>query len=228
MAKKVSLPNVTLVVVSSVKMDQTIYALNVSRAGIDFHDIVLISDQRPANLPAGITWKTCDPITSIDSYSKFMVFDLARYIKTDFALVIQYDGYVLRPNQWRAEFLNYDYIGAPWEPGAHFTKAGTEVRVGNGGFSLRSKKLLNALNDLHLPFTNNGTDYYNEDGIICNYYRSELEAYGIRYAPVDVASRFSRENDCPDSFPTPFGFHKNQRLIPKLFTFRHRMHGISK
>jgi hypothetical protein len=143
-----------------------------------------------------------------------MAYDLARYIESDFALVVQHDGYVTRSHAWDPAFLQYDYIGAPWKEGAHFTPEGTPVRIGNGGFSLRSKKLLNALNELHLPFTDHGTGYFNEDGIICVYYRAKLEAYGIKYAPVSVASKFSREARCPDSERRPFGFHKNTSSLP--------------
>jgi hypothetical protein len=210
----VVLDTVTLVVVSTIKIPETLKALEYSMRGISYKEVLLISDKKPNNLDSRITFKQCPPIQSIDEYSKFMLYDLASYIATDHALVVQYDGYVLRPLKWDKHFLEYDYIGAPWEENAHFTTDGTNVRIGNGGFSLRSKKLLNIFNETGLPFTDNGTGFYNEDGMISNYYRKELEEQGIRYAPVPVASRFSCEVICPDSYPEPFGFHKNQNLLP--------------
>ena len=39
-------------------------------------------------------------------------------------------------NRWRDEFLEYDYIGAPWN-----VPAGSRNNIGNGGFSLRRKFL---------------------------------------------------------------------------------------
>ncbi len=217
----VTLPNVTLLAVSSIKIDETINALQISMDGIDFHGVLLISDQKPSQLPDTIHFKQCHPMKSIDDYSKFMAYDLASYVETDFVLVVQYDGYVIRPQKWNDRFLDYDYIGAPWPKGVHMTKDRVNVRVGNGGFSLRSKKLLTALRELNLPFTHANTGYYNEDGIICNYYRRALEDYGIKFAPVAIASQFSREQDCDDSEPAPFGFHKNRKLIPKLFFVKH-------
>ena len=82
------------------------------------------------------------PIASIRSraeYSQFVVKQLGAYIGTDYALVVQWDGFVIDSDAWADEFWNYDYIGAKWphESG--------DFRVGNGGFSLRSKRLLNAL-----------------------------------------------------------------------------------
>jgi hypothetical protein len=146
-----------------------------------------------------------------------MCYELCRYIETDFALVVQYDGYVVRPNKWKQEFLNYDYIGAPWARDTHYTKEGVNVRVGNGGFSLRSKRLLLALTELKLPFTDDGTGFFHEDGILCSYYRKELENAGIKFAPVEVAARFSHETDCAESVYRPFGFHGSKIALPRIF-----------
>lgn len=145
--------------------------------------------------------------TSLDAYSHAMLYKLTDFVQTPFALTVQRDGMVTNPELWRDDFLEYDYIGAPWPPNTHFTKEGVEVRVGNGGFSLRSKKLLDAFNTLPLSFTDNGTGFFNEDGNICVYRRKALEDYGIKFAPVDVAAAFSTELTVPESVPS-FGKHK--------------------
>lgn len=216
------LKNVTLVAVSGIDPRGAVIALEQSMEGLDYYEVVLISHEKPNNLGGEITFKQCKPseLESKDSndtsdYSKFMIYDLYKYIDSEFALIVHNNGYVVRPRQWDDVFLKYDYIGAPWPKNTHFTSGGVEVRVGNGGFSLRSKKLMKALSELELPFTDNGTGYYNEDGVICCYYRKELEDYGIKFAPVDTASAFSREHDCEDSHPKPFGFHWNRRALPK-------------
>ncbi|OQX21755.1 MAG: hypothetical protein BWK75_02465 [Candidatus Altiarchaeales archaeon A3] len=215
MSKNLILKKVTLVAVSSIKIDETIMALEQSMSGIDYHEVILISHKKPEYLNKEIKFKQCQPLNSIDDYNRFMIYDLAKYIDTEFSLVVQHDGYVLRPHRWNNIFLNYDYIGATW-PKNMFFNNGVNIRVGNGGFSLRSKKLLNAFNELKLPFSDNNTGYFHEDGIICNYYRKELEKYEIKFAPVEIASMFSRELDCDDSIPEHFGFHKNKKVIPKL------------
>jgi hypothetical protein len=206
----IRLNNVTLVAVSSIKIDETILALTNSMSGIEYDDVILISHEKPLNLPNNIRFEKCSKLSNIDQYNWFMLFDLVDYIKTDYALVVQYDGYVLRPNKWNDEFFKYDYIGAPWPKNVHFSN-GINIRVGNGGFTLRSKKLLNVLNDLKLPFTDNGTGYFNEDGVICNYYRKELEEYGIKYASPDIAAMFSHESDCDENVEEPFGFHRYKK-----------------
>lgn len=206
----IKLYNVTLVAVSSVKIPETISAIQKSMEGIEFYDSILISHEKPINLPENIDFMSCDKINNIDEYSKFMLFDLTNYIKTDFSLVVQYDGYVLRPNKWSDEFFKYDYIGAPWPKNVHYS-GDLNIRVGNGGFSFRSKKLLDVMNKHNLPFTDNGTGFFNEDGVICNYHRKTLEDIGIEFATPEIASMFSYESQCEESVKEPFGFHKNIR-----------------
>ena len=201
------LNRVTLVAVSSIKILETIQALERSRQGLDFAEVLLISHERPTDLPANINFKACRRLNSIDAYNWFMIFELAKYIKTEFALVIQHDGYVLRPERWNDDFLNYDYIGAPWPKNVFYDNDGCEVRVGNGGFSLRSKKLLNIFNQLDLPFDDDQTSFPSEDAVICVYHRQALEAHGIKFAPLELASSFSKEYECSDSCQETFGFH---------------------
>jgi hypothetical protein len=74
----------------------------------------------------------------------FVLHELHHYIDSDFVLLVEWDGYIINPTAWTNEFLNFDYIGAVW--GHH--KDG--FRVGNGGFSLRSRKLLLATREI--PF----------------------------------------------------------------------------
>lgn len=226
-SEKLPLKNVTLVAVSGINPTGAVRALEISMDGINFYDAVLISHKKPNNLNIKITFKKCRPTELVsqdpkntNDYSKFMAYNLCDYIDSEFALIVHNNAFVLRPSQWDDIFLNYDYIGAPWPKDIHYTNDGINIRVGNGGFSLRSKKLLKALNELNLPFTDNGTGYYHEDGIICVYYRKQLEKYGIKFAPVEVASRFAREKDCEDSQSDPFGFHNNKKAIPRLFFFK--------
>lgn len=204
-----TIDKVTLVAVSSIKLKETIAALERSSHGLDFAEVLLISHERPANLPANIKFKPCRKLNSIDAYNWFMVFELVKYIATDFVLVVQHDGYVLNPAKWMDDFLNYDYIGAPWPPQTFFEKTGQEVRVGNGGFSLRSRKLLNALLSIDIKLSTDLTSFDSEDNVICVQYKSALEARGMRFAPVEVAAKFSRETADAESDADTFGFHYN-------------------
>lgn len=214
---KLLLKNVSLVAVSSIKIDETIFALMESAKEIDYFEIIFISHEEPKNLPAGIKFKKCDRLKSIEDYNYFMLFKLSEYIYSEFSLVVQYDGYVLHPNKWHSEFLHYDYIGALWPKNYYFLKTGENIRVGNGGFSLRSKKLLNIFNDLEIVFKDKNISSYNEDSVICLYCRRILETHGIKFAPVSIASMFSTEELFNDPSKESFGFHLSKiKFIHKL------------
>ena len=216
---RIQLPTVTLCAVACTKIDETIYALQQSMRGIDFHETLLLTHEPRQLDDVGIT---VIPIERLDykGYNHFVLYRLKEYIKTDFTLLVQNDGYVLRPQQWDKIFFQYDYIGAPWPKDTHFTKEGVNVRVGNGGFSWRSKKLLNALTVLGLPFTDNQTGFYHEDGVLCVYYKKPLEDYGIKFAPVDIAARFSHETDCEETVVKSFGFHRNKKVKSRFRYFK--------
>ncbi|OOZ38028.1 DUF5672 family protein [Solemya elarraichensis gill symbiont] len=123
-------------------------------------------------------------------------------------LVIQRDGFVLNPHLWQEQFYEYDYIGAPWPPHIELKDSlGRCVRVGNGGFSLRSKKLLTLPSELSLPFEEKD-GLLNEDVLLCASFKTTLEQHGVRFAPVDVARWFSHEQEVKEiEAIKPFGFH---------------------
>jgi hypothetical protein len=146
---------------------------------------------------------------SIEAYNRFVLRDLHRYIETDYVLVTQWDSFVYAHNFWSEQFLNFDYIGAPWP---HHPNA----PVGNGGFSLRSRRLLKLTANQEFV-VNSFSDP--EDALICHTNRNYLEANGMRFAPIDLALRFSFESALEGgSFqPHTFGFHGVWNF-PKVIT----------
>jgi Protein of unknown function (DUF5672) len=138
-----------------------------------------------------------EKLRSISDYSDFCLRGMPRMINTPFLLVIQWDGYIVDASAWANAFRKYDYIGA-----VVHSKRGTFV--GNGGFSLRSRKLLKALPTL--PGSR-----LNEDVVICQIFRETLEKkFGIRFAPEKIADRFSYEDQYPGK--STFGFHAAPNL----------------
>lgn len=189
--KPLSLSNITLIGVDCMDINRLIKAIDSSCKDIIFGDVrVLSSSPHPR-----VTDKI-DHIGSKEEYSKFCIKELYKYITTDYCLIIQYDGYVIDYKAWTNEFLRYDYIGAPWE-------WLTEQKVGNGGFSLRSKRLMELVaNDEEI------TDFHPEDDMICHKYGRYLERKGINFAPVELARKFSIEGYKSDKrYRGQFGFH---------------------
>jgi hypothetical protein len=143
-------------------------------------------------------------IESIKDYSYFCLKCISPFIETSHILIIQYDGFPINKINWSDEFLEYDYIGAPWI-GDHWNKMEERLCVGNGGFSLRSRKLLDACQDKFINLNDRISFGVNEDYLICLEYRKFLEdEYGIKFAPRNLAISFS--NEYGEFFDT-FGFH---------------------
>ncbi len=212
-SKKIKLPEVTLVAMACVNVKKTIKAMQYSMREIDFAEAVLITHRKPFRLPNNIIYKHTDKNRNIDDFNYKMVYELYRYIDTEFALVIHADGFVVNPQMWQREFLNYDYIGAPWPiPPEDDTISfrdinGNLCRVGNS-VSIRSKRLMELPSKLKLAWKSYH-GWYNEDGFICVNNRYIFEEHGMKFAPVEVAVRFSQEAMISEAEGIrPFAFHK--------------------
>lgn len=186
------LDDVTLCCVDCVQPTLAIRALQISRAQCDFAAALLFTHVDMA--VEGIQIRRIPRITDRAGYSSFLLRDLAGYITTPFVLVVQWDGYVLDGTRWEEGFRQFDYIGAPW----NFKSA--PRKVGNGGFSLRSRRLLEMLKDLPIP-----PGHQEEDDLICNVWRSVLEQRGICFADLATARRFAVELERTEA--PSFGFH---------------------
>jgi len=180
----IDLPDVTLVAIDGGPLaDLVDLAVRDSFEHIRFGDFLLRE-----HLPS--------PIASVDDWNKAIWHTVPAMIETSHYLVIQWDSWVINPAAWSDDFLGYDYIGAPW--GWHRTGP----NVGNGGFSLRSKRLGLYLRDHAEVFPVK----FPEDDWLCRRYRPLLRG-DLLFAPDDVAYRFSRERTGWE-LPNPsFGFH---------------------
>ena len=211
---KLQLPNVTLVAMSSVNMMETVKAMKYSMERVDFGQAVLITHKKPLFLPKEITYKHTSKLTDIDCFNYKMAYELGDYIDTDFAMIVHADGFVVHPESWRDEFLEYDYIGSPWpmpKPGtkhSYHDIHGNICRVGNS-VSLRSKRLMEFPKKANLKWERDEEGFYNEDIFICCTNKHLFEAEGMKWAPIEVAKYFAHEHPIPEvQGITPFAFHK--------------------
>ena len=126
-------------------------------------------------------------------------------------MVVHADGFIVHPEMWQDEFLDYDYIGSPWPiPKDDITYRdinGNLCRVGNS-VGIRSRRLVNFPKEANLPFEpDHGS--LNEDGFLCVKNHHLIEAAGMKIAPLEVAKYFAHETMIPEiEGITPFAFHK--------------------
>ena len=164
---------------------------------------LLISLEKPNNLPDTIEWKRCHGIDYL-GYSLFMMHSLYAFIETDYCLVVQDDGWVLNGKNFKPEYYDYDYIGAPSHCAfgdGHlylkfaWTQATEPVKVvQNGGFSLRSRRFLEACNKHGIVHLNSNEIHgWNEDAQLSAILKPVLQSYGYKYCPDDIAKHFSME-----------------------------------
>lgn len=193
---KPKLPLVTLVSVdTTTKAHLASRAIAKSIEECEFGAVKLLTDDlsqpRAVKIPK---------LNGLAAYSNFVIKQLHRYIDTEYCLIVQHDGYVVNGSAWNSEFLSCDYIGAPFQP--------TNI-VGNGGFSLRSKRLLER-------YAGYEYDVHPEDAFLCLNQREQLKSEGFKFASPSLASKFAFEGrswdskewkGIPNKWNGSFGFH---------------------
>ena len=227
---------ISIIAISDIKLKETIKALEISSKSLNPTETLLFTSKSINLSNDNYNWIKIikiDPISSIKEYSNFVIYNLYKYIKTSHILIVQWDGFICNKKKWDKNFLKYDYIGAPFIPRESDHQYSRDKNdsfyiIGNGGFSLRSKRLLEAPSKYNLKdnkdFTNN-----HEDGFFSVYHRKFLESKGYIWAPFFLAEKFSIES--PLTFKQikdlPFGFHgrrmfyilKTKILLKNLFIF---------
>ena len=215
MKKKLSLPNVTLLTATSVEIDMSQLALRISSRNIEFGAVKLLSSMSPNKKYSNIEYIPIPVMNNIADYNRMIIENLHKYFQTSHCLLVQPDSFVVDSDLWKNEFLQFDYIGAPWSEklqiNSNLILDMKKNCVGNGGFSLRSRKLVETtakinFDSLKFPFKN-------EDIIICHYLYEQMLNNGISFATPEIAAKFSMENEnhlYGQDVNKVFGFHGKQ------------------
>lgn len=197
----IELPNVTLAIVDCLNYEKAKLSFDHCRLSMNFGDHKFLTHFDVDN-------KYIVKISKISSrveYTRFIINDLTKYFDTEYVMVAQWDGFIWNPDLWEDEFLKYDYIGAPWPIDLLKEGVPQHFTVGNGGFSIRSKRLQD-----FISYNRQISWHPAEDVMICQLNRAYLEASGFTFAPEDVATRFSLENG--EAVPR-FGAHARVTLV---------------
>jgi len=190
---RLRLPRVTLCAVTSVNVPATLRALEACLKQIAFAECKLLTDVPVRARHPEIRVVQIKRIDSAAAYSDFLLSQLVDHVETGHCLVAQWDGHVLDARLWQPQFLDYDYIGARWP------QFGDGDDVGNGGFSLRSRRLMLACR------ADGFVSRHPEDVAIGRTNRGWLEDQGMQFAPPALADAFAAER--AGDLLASFGYH---------------------
>ena len=201
---KLQLPSVTLLIVDSVNAKGAINVLEHCKNLCDFGAVKLLTD-----IEIEYEHKVTIPkLNSLVAYSIFMLTKCKDYFDTDHVLIVQRDGFILNPESWNPAWLEYDYI-APL-----FVQVD---KVGSGGFSLRSKKLMQDIAKItpEWDWTQGEADRIQN---IMNYYEDGVISYSgldFKFAPLEEAAKFAQGGNPNLNYyiEKPFGFHRTTQYI---------------
>lgn len=212
MKKKLKLPNISLLAIAHKKdVDQTQISMKISSENIDFGAIKLLTSAQPKIKYPDIEYVPIKPM-NLEEFNKTMIEDLHKHFETTHCLFVQADSFVVNYKLWKDEFLKYDYIGAPWSDelvtDQNLVLNVKKNPVGNGGFSLRSRKLLQTT--AKIDYDSLKFPLKSEDVVICHYLYDKMIEEGIKFAPPKLAAQFSIENVnnlYGQNLNSVFGFH---------------------
>jgi len=176
---------------------------------------VMFCHERPEKLPEEIEWQQIPKLETRNAYNVFALQELYKHVTTSHIMTVQSDGYVLRPELFDEKWLEYDYIGAPWAAEGRPDRISP---VGNSGLCIRSKRLLKAVAELatderiQRQAKMRGGQVL-DDIFTCHFAYDRLVEAGLKFAPLEVAGKFSWELQI-SGLPGPeetFGFHNAKR-----------------
>lgn len=135
---------------------------------------------------------------TIAEYSKLFV-DKSFYdkIPTEVFLVFQTDTAICSKNKDMInKYVDYDWVGAPWNPSSEWFKSSIMINIGNGGLALRRKtKMLEIIDKV--KYENNE----NED----LYFARGCKTLNCKIPELELQKQFSNEMILTDE---SFGIHK--------------------
>lgn len=202
------LRDTTLICVDCVNVEKAVKVLDRCEALCEFSDVKLLTHLQ-TDYPHRVQ---IEHLPSLVHYSIFCLKELYKYVHTKYMLIVQKDGWILNPDAWDDKWYEYDYIGPL------FNQYDT---MGVGGFSFRSKAIMEAANTMYPDWNRDKTDYFQslvgcwEDGALAITKRHELQRKGFKFATLQDGARFAQGGNPNNQYwvEKPFGFHGSWRAF---------------
>ncbi len=203
---KLQLPTTTLLLIDCLNVDRSIKVLEHCKSMCDFGDVKFLTSI-PNDYQHSVKIM---PLNSLIAYSIFMLTRFHEYIDTSHVQIVQRDGWILNPQSFDPEWLNLDYIGGLFMQ---------MDRCGSGGFSLRSKKIMQDISAIMPKWDGtqkgaeriqSGLNFY-EDGEL------SLGQFSKNYkiGTLEQAANFSQAGSKNPLYfrERPFGWHRTWQRI---------------
>lgn len=206
------------------------FALEKTLLNLPKCDEILVFSDEPIDLSHNYKFFRLKGEFGIPHYSELVTKQLYKHVETDFCLTIQYDGFAINKNNWRDEFLEFDFIGTPVTPNHQpmkmaLSRAKTDLvdidsvikegkwQSGGGGFNIKSKKFLTACGEdaeikSHAEDRKNpGEAVWYCDDMTLNFFHRErlINEHNLKFADMSTCLNFGCE--IATAYDFPFGFH---------------------
>ena len=116
-----NLPDVTLISIDTTdNLSGTLNGVYTSMSGINFGAVKMITTKEQIENNSSlvddgiILEEPFNEIKNYNDYNHYVIYNLHNHVETTHCLLVQPDGFVLFPDKWDNNWLDYDYIGAPW------------------------------------------------------------------------------------------------------------------
>lgn len=202
---RLQLPSVTLLCVDCVDVKRAVKVLEHCKTKADFGAVKLLT-----SIPVDYDHVRIMPLNSLIAYSVFMLTRVHEYIDTPHFLIVQRDGWVLNPESFDPAWLELDYVAPMF---MQYDK------VGSGGFSLRSKKMMQEISET-IPFWDGSEKEAQRIQKLLNYYEDGVISFTkfikpFKIATLEQAARFGQGGNRNKKHfrETPFGFHRTWQQI---------------
>jgi len=176
---------------------------------VEFGDIISINpfnknkDLIDKQIEQKVWNRNNNEIHSINWYCEFIVSKLPYMVKTDYYLIMQWDGFIIDPHNWSDDFYKFDYLG-----GGH--------TLLNGGFSLRKTETMKNIVENGNPQILANYGVSSEDGLYSSYFKLPKEfqkkefdlPFYLEWPGENILSKF-----CSFMFMNKsFGWHRSAYL----------------
>jgi len=143
-------------------------------------------------------------------YSNFLIKKLPHLIKTDYYLIMQWDGFPINAQMWTNDFFNYEYIG-----GGH--------SVFNGGLSLRKTQTMLEVSKVKDSFGSGAEDGF-YSSFLDNEWNSKKETPIKLKWNTNVSKTFCNflGNDENGNLIPAFAWHRSQYSSEQFLLERYR------